>query len=38
MHPNHEHYTRVVDDPERALARRVEVARQSGVPEAPLQR
>jgi len=36
MHPNIAHAT--VDDPEQALRRRVEVARQSGVPEAPLQR
>jgi glyoxylase-like metal-dependent hydrolase (beta-lactamase superfamily II) len=38
MHPNHEHLSRSIEDPERALAQRVEVARQSGVPEAPLQR
>jgi len=38
MHPNHGHYTASADDPEQALARRVEVARQSGVPEAPLRR
>ena len=36
MHPNHAHQTRAAEDPEQALARRVEVARQSGVPEAPL--
>ena len=34
MHPNHEHATRPLQDPELALARRVEVARQSGVPAA----
>jgi glyoxylase-like metal-dependent hydrolase (beta-lactamase superfamily II) len=33
MHPNHGHYTEAADDPEQALARRAEVARQSGVPE-----
>ena len=38
MHPNREHYTASLDDPEKALARRAEIARQSGVPEAPLQR
>ena len=32
MHPNHEHMTRAAQDPERALERRLEVARQSGVP------
>jgi glyoxylase-like metal-dependent hydrolase (beta-lactamase superfamily II) len=36
MHPNHEHGTRGVDDPAAALARRLEVGRQSGVPEAAL--
>ena len=36
MHPNHEHATRGLDDPEAALARRLEVGRQSGVPEAAL--
>lgn len=38
MHPNHEHMTRAAADPEAALARRIEVARQSGVPEEPLRR
>jgi glyoxylase-like metal-dependent hydrolase (beta-lactamase superfamily II) len=37
MHPNHEHMTRAAHDPEAALQRRVEIARQSGVPEEPLQ-
>ncbi len=32
MHPDHEHMTRAARDPERALERRLEVARQSGVP------
>ncbi len=38
MHPNHEHITRSAQDPEAALARRIEIARQSGVPEEPLRR
>jgi glyoxylase-like metal-dependent hydrolase (beta-lactamase superfamily II) len=38
MHPNHAHMTRAVDDPEAALARRLEVARSAGVPEEPLRR
>ncbi|GAC1436712.1 MAG: MBL fold metallo-hydrolase [Solirubrobacteraceae bacterium] len=37
MHPAHEHMTRAAQDPDAALARRIEVARQSGVPEEPLQ-
>ncbi len=37
MHPNHEHMTRAAQDPEAALARRLEVARQSGVPQEPLR-
>ena len=37
MNPNHQHATRVADDPEAAFERRIEVARQSGVPEAPLR-
>src|SRR5262249_21652716 len=37
MHPNHAHGTGTADDPERALERRIEVARQSGVPDAPLR-
>jgi glyoxylase-like metal-dependent hydrolase (beta-lactamase superfamily II) len=36
MHPNHEHMTRAAEDPERALERRLEVARQSGVSPVPL--
>jgi len=36
MHPNHAHLTAQASDPEAALARRIEVARQSGVPEEPL--
>jgi glyoxylase-like metal-dependent hydrolase (beta-lactamase superfamily II) len=38
LHPNHEHMTQAAQDPEAALARRLEVARQSGVPEEPLRR
>jgi glyoxylase-like metal-dependent hydrolase (beta-lactamase superfamily II) len=33
MHPNHAHMTAHLDDPERMLERRIEVARQSGVPD-----
>jgi glyoxylase-like metal-dependent hydrolase (beta-lactamase superfamily II) len=36
MHPNHAHMTRTLNDPEAALARRLEVGRQSGVPAAAL--
>ncbi|MEA2290043.1 MAG: hypothetical protein QOD55_2040, partial [Solirubrobacteraceae bacterium] len=38
MHPEHEHMRRDVEDPEAGLQRRIEVARQSGVPVEPLQR
>lgn len=38
MHPNHAHATSRAGDPEAALARRLEVARQSGVAEAALRR
>jgi glyoxylase-like metal-dependent hydrolase (beta-lactamase superfamily II) len=37
MHPNHGHMTRAAQDPERTLERRIEVARQSGVPEEALR-
>jgi len=37
MHPRHEHMTRALADPEQSLARRIEVARQSGVPLEPLR-
>jgi glyoxylase-like metal-dependent hydrolase (beta-lactamase superfamily II) len=37
MHPNHAHMTAALQDPEEALRRRLEVARQSGVPEEPLR-
>ena len=36
MHPNHEHMRAAATDPEAALTQRIEVARQSGVPEEPL--
>jgi glyoxylase-like metal-dependent hydrolase (beta-lactamase superfamily II) len=36
MHPNHAHMTRAARDPDRDLERRLEVARQSGVPAAAL--
>ena len=38
MHPNHQHAIRTAQDPELALARRIEVGRQSGVPEETLSR
>jgi glyoxylase-like metal-dependent hydrolase (beta-lactamase superfamily II) len=38
MHPNHRHMTRMAEDPEAVLDRRIEVARHSGVPEEPLRR
>jgi len=38
MHPSHELMTRMVEDPDAVLAQRLEVARQSGVPEEPLRR
>ena len=38
MHPSHELMNRLVEDPDALLARRLEVARQSGVPEEPLRR
>jgi glyoxylase-like metal-dependent hydrolase (beta-lactamase superfamily II) len=34
MHPNHAHMTANLDNPERMAERRIEVARQSGVPDA----
>jgi glyoxylase-like metal-dependent hydrolase (beta-lactamase superfamily II) len=37
MHPNHAHMSEAAKDPEQALRRRLEVARQSGVPEEPLR-
>ena len=38
MHPNHDHMLRAARDPDAAFDRRIEVARQSGVPEEPLRR
>jgi glyoxylase-like metal-dependent hydrolase (beta-lactamase superfamily II) len=38
MHPSHELLTRTLEDPQAVFARRLEVARQSGVPEEPLRR
>ena len=38
MHPNHEHMTNAAADPERLLERRLEVARQSGVPAEVIER
>ena len=38
MHPSHAHGTQTVTDPDVALARRLEIARQSGVPESTLGR
>ena len=38
MHPNHAHGTAAATDPDLALARRLEVGRQSGVPESALER
>jgi glyoxylase-like metal-dependent hydrolase (beta-lactamase superfamily II) len=38
MHPSHELMSRMLEDPEAVLERRLEVARQSGVPEEPLRR
>jgi glyoxylase-like metal-dependent hydrolase (beta-lactamase superfamily II) len=37
MHPNHGHMTRMAENPEAVLAQRVEIARQSGVPDGPLR-
>jgi glyoxylase-like metal-dependent hydrolase (beta-lactamase superfamily II) len=38
LHPRHEHAALAAEDPQAALVRRIEIARQSGVPEAPLRR
>ena len=38
MHPRSEHLFRSAEDPQAVLARRMEVARHSGVPEEPLRR
>ncbi|HTX30330.1 MAG TPA: MBL fold metallo-hydrolase [Solirubrobacteraceae bacterium] len=38
MHPNHEHGTRGAEDPAAMLTQRLEIGRQSGVPQAALDR
>jgi len=38
MHPNHEHGFAAATDPDMAIARRVEIGRQSGVPASALER
>jgi glyoxylase-like metal-dependent hydrolase (beta-lactamase superfamily II) len=38
MHPSWDHVRAMAEDPDRALERRIEVARQSGVPAAALER
>ncbi len=38
IHPNHLHLDRMLEDPEAVMAKRVEIARQSGVPEEPMRR
>ena len=38
LHPRHEHASAPSEDPEAALGRAIEIARQSGVPESPLRR
>ena len=38
MHPRYEHMAEWAKDGDEAMARRLEVARQSGVPEEPLRR
>ena len=38
VHANHAHHSSAAGDPDQALARRAEVARQSGVPEEPIRR
>jgi glyoxylase-like metal-dependent hydrolase (beta-lactamase superfamily II) len=38
MHPNHQHGFAPATDPDAAMARRVEIGRQSGVPESVLER
>ena len=38
MHPNHEHGTRGAEDPAAMLAQRLEIGRQSGVPQTALDR
>jgi glyoxylase-like metal-dependent hydrolase (beta-lactamase superfamily II) len=38
MNPHHEHLNRMIEDPDTVFERRIEIARQSGVPEEPLRR
>jgi len=38
MHPAHGHLTRMAEDPDAVFERRMEIARQSGVPAEPLRR
>jgi glyoxylase-like metal-dependent hydrolase (beta-lactamase superfamily II) len=38
MHPNYAHMSRWAEDPDGSILRRLEIARQSGVPEEPLRR
>jgi glyoxylase-like metal-dependent hydrolase (beta-lactamase superfamily II) len=38
IHPSHEQLSHMLEDPEALFARRLEVARQSGVPREPLER
>ena len=38
MHPDHWHMTAAAQDPDSAFARRMEIARASGVPEEPMRR
>ncbi|MFL5885153.1 MAG: MBL fold metallo-hydrolase, partial [Thermoleophilaceae bacterium] len=38
MNPSYQHMARSVENPERTLERRIEVGRQSGIPEAALER
>jgi glyoxylase-like metal-dependent hydrolase (beta-lactamase superfamily II) len=38
MHPSHEQLSRTLADPDALFARRLEIARQSGVPREPLER
>ncbi len=38
IHPDHTHLDRMLEDPEAVLLKRVEIARQSGVPEQALRR
>ena len=37
MHPDHEHATRALEDPEAVVQQRIEIARSAGVPAEPLE-